>query len=280
MEQDERRRAIYEASQLVAAGWERRREFIEEATAPVSRWMVSALAPRPGDRILELAAGPGGTGFEAAELVGDGGRLLSTDLSPAMSEVARRRAAERGLSNVDFRVMDAEAMELPEDSFDGVLCRFGYMLMIDPAEALARTRGVLRPGGRLALAVWGAPAQNPWLAIAGRLLVERGHAPAPEPDEPGPFALADEGRVRALLAAAGFEDVRTDEVAVTWPYRDVGHYLEVATDTAFTVARMLGGLPEAERAEIAAALADRFAPFAVDEGGYAVPGVALVAAAA
>jgi len=279
MDQEERRRVLYETAQYVAAGWERQRALIDEATAPVREWMVRELAPRPGDRILELASGAGETGFDAAVLVGETGRLTSTDFAPAMSDVARRRGAERGLSNVEYRVMDAERIDLTDDAFDGVLCRFGYMLMADPASALAQTRRVLRPGGRLALAVWSAPERNPWLVIGTRLLVERGLVPPPDPDAPSPFAMADEERTRSLLEGAGFADVRTEEVAVRMRYRDVEHYLTVAQDTAFPVARALRGLSEAERAGLADALGQAFEPFAGD-GGYALPGVALAAVAA
>ena len=279
MDQEERRRALYETSQYVAAGWERQRPLIDEATTPVREWMVRELAPRPGERILELASGPGETGFDAAVLVGETGRLVSTDFAPAMSDVARRRGAERGLTNVEYRVMDAERIDLPDDAFDGVLCRFGYMLMADPASALAQTRRVLRPGGRLALAVWADPERNPWLTIGSRMLVERGLVPPPDPDAPSPFAMADAGRTRSLLEGAGFADVRIEEVAVWMRYRDVEHYLTVAQDTAFPVARALRGLSEAERAGLADALGQAFEPFAGD-GGYALPGVALAAVAA
>ena len=155
------RQTVYEIAKSLAPGWERQRARIEEGVAPVREWMIEKLAPRPGDTVLELAAGAGDTGFEAAAMVGESGRLISTDFSPEMVEVARRRGAELGLRNVDYRVMDAEHIELDSGSVDGVLCRFGYMLMADPAAALAETRRVLRRNGRLALSVWGAPRAQP-----------------------------------------------------------------------------------------------------------------------
>ena len=156
---EELRRAFYEIAQAIAPGWERRRAFVEQVTAPVREWMIRQLAPGPGDTVLELAAGAGDTGFEAAAIVGESGRLVSTDFSPAMFEVARRRGAELQVENVDYRVMDAERIELDDDSVDGVLCRYGYMLMADAAAALAETRRVLRPGG-----AWRWPSGDPWTA--------------------------------------------------------------------------------------------------------------------
>ena len=153
--------------------------------------------------MLELAAGVGETGFEAAALVGESGRLITTDFSPAMLEAARRRGTELGVANVEYRVIDAERIELDDDSVDGVLCRFGYMLMADPAAAFAETRRVLRPGGRLTLAVWGALERNPFFAIIGISLVQRGHIPPPEPPPaPGPFSMASAERLEELVREA------------------------------------------------------------------------------
>jgi ubiquinone/menaquinone biosynthesis C-methylase UbiE len=275
---EKQRREIYEIAEAIAPGWERWRARIEDVTAPVREWMINELAPRPGDTLLELAAGAGDTGFEAAAIAGERGRLISTDFSPAMVQAARRRAAELGLATVEHRVMDAERIELEADSIDGVLCRFGYMLMPDPAAALAETRRVLRPGGHLALAVWGAPERNPWITIGFGLLVERGHLPSPEPGAPGPFALASEDRTRALLEGAGFTAVRTEEIPVRFTFRDIDDYMTYSTDTGGPAALVLRGLPDDERDALKRRLDQAFAPFEGDEG-YALPGVALTAVA-
>ena len=140
-----------ESWEEAAPGWTRRQEEIRAFGAPVSHWMVQAIDPQPGQRLLELAAGLGETGFLAAELVAPVGGLIVTDQAAAMLEGARARAHELGLTNVEFQVMGAEWIDLPVASVDAVLCRWGYMLMDDPAAALSETRRVLRPGGRVAL---------------------------------------------------------------------------------------------------------------------------------
>jgi ubiquinone/menaquinone biosynthesis C-methylase UbiE len=275
---EKQRREIYEIAEAIAPGWERWRARIEEITAPVREWLIEELAPRPGDTVLELAAGAGDTGFEAAAIVGERGRLISTDFSPAMVQVARRRGAELGIGNVHHRVMDAERVELDSESVDGVVCRFGYMLMTDPAAALAETRRVLRPGGRLALAVWSAPERNPWATIGFGLLIERGHMPPPEPGAPSPFAMASEEQTRALLEGAGFTAIRTEEVPVRFAFRDLDDYTTYATDTGGPAALVLRRLPEDEREALKGKLGAAFAPFAAAVG-YELPGVALCAVA-
>ncbi len=264
--------------QRMASGWERRRADIDEVTAPVREWLVSELAPRPGDTILELAAGPGDTGHEVAAVVGEEGRLISTDFSPEMVEVARRGGEALGLRNVDYRTMDAEHLQLEDDSVDGVICRFGFMLMADPAAALSETRRVLRPGGRLALAVWRGPEQNPWISIAGRVLVERGHMAPPEPGSPGMFSMATDDRVESLLYAAGFERVRIEDVPVLLVYRGFDDYVALASDTGGSFSAAFRDSPLEEQVTLKREIEERLSPFEVG-GDYELPGLALVAVA-
>ena len=273
------RSANYEIAEAIAPTWERRRADIEKVATPVREWMLRELRPHTGDRLLELAAGVGETGFEAAALVGETGQLITSDLSPAMLDAARRRGAELGLTNVDYRIIDAERIELDDDSVDGVLCRFGYMLMADPAAALRETRRVLRPGGRLTLAVWGSLERNPFFAIVGVSLVERGLIePPPPPPAPGPFSMASAERTEALLRRAGFADVRTEELSGRFVIPDVDEYLSTIADTAGPIALALRALAEPERAAVKADVDDSLRRFAAD-GGYELPCVALCAVA-
>jgi len=278
VDRDEYRRTSLANWQTMAAGWERRRVDMETVTEPIRDWLVRELAPKPGETILELAAGPGDTGFAAAALLGNEGQLISTDFSSEMTEVARRRGRELGLLNVAYRTMDAEHLELEDDSVDGVICRFGFMLMSDTEAALAETRRVLRPGGRLVLATWRGPERNPWVAIGGRILTARGFMPPNEPGAPGMFTMSDDGRVESLLAAAGFTDVLIDDVPVRMPYGDVDEYVTATRDTGGAFARAFNEASEEEQRAITQELAEAFTPFEVD-GGLALPGLALVALA-
>lgn len=278
MESEEQRRARLENWAEMAPGWERAREERERIAAPVTEWLVRELAPQPGQTILELAAGQGDVGFAVAPLLGEDGRLVSTDFSPAMLEIARRRGEQLGLTNVEHRVLDAESIELEDDSVDGVLCRWGFMLMPEPATALAETRRVLRAGGRLAFSVWGSGERNPWIALAGRILVAHGHMPAPQPGEPGMFVLGDEGKLRDLVEGAGFTVARIEEVPVSNDFPSVEEYVRRSTDMGGMFARAWSEAPEEERERMTEELRDAFAPYALD-GRYELPGVALCAAA-
>ena len=160
-----------------------------------------------------------------------------------MVEFARQTGAARSLTNVEYRVLDAEQLDLPHASVDGVVCRFGYMLMAEPAAALRETRRVLRDGGTLSFTVWMGPERNPWAALPPLTLVERGHLPPPEPGTPGIFALADPTRIRELVTQAGFGEPELEEIAFEFRYADADELWD-------SLVRLAGGLA---RAGIAAA---------------------------
>jgi len=242
--------------------------------APVTDWLVRELAPKSGDVVLELAAGQGDVGFAVAALVGQSGRLISTDFSPAMLEIARRRGEELGLANVEFRELDAEDLDLEENSVDGVVCRWGYMLMPNPAIALGETRRVLRQGGRLAFAVWASGDRNPWSSVAGRILVAHGYMSPSDPGEPGMFVLANEKELCALVEDAGFATVQIERVPVDNKYRDVDEYVRRSNEMGGMFSRAWSAAPEDQREAMTEELRDAFEPFEVD-GGYELPGLAI-----
>lgn len=273
------RNASYEIWQAMAAGWDRERRWMWEVSRAVSEQMLEALAPEPGQTILELAAGTGETGFAAARAIGPGGRLISTDFSPEMVAAARRESERLGLGNVEHREMDAEHMDLDDDSVDGVLCRWGYMLMADPARALAETRRVLRAGGRLALSVWGSPERNPWATLPARALGEQTGALPPNPTDPGIFALADPERVRALVQEAGFAEPRLEEVEVRWRFDDFDAYWRYITDLAGGIAVALRAMPVSDRDAVRKRV-ERAAGDYRGDGGLELPGVVLNASTA
>jgi SAM-dependent methyltransferase len=240
--------------------------------------MIEALELRPGQRVLELAAGPGETGFLAAPLIAPGGTLISSDQSAAMVDTAKARAAELGLDNVEFRVINAESIALPVASIDAVLCRWGYMLAIDPLAALVETRRVLKSGGRVALAVWGSPLENPWLAIPSRVLQEHGLAEPPaSEDAPGAFALSDPARLRGLLEEAGFLEIEIDRVELVRTAPDFKTWWEMQLDMSPSGPVVRAANPSVARA-VAADLEAQLAPY-TSGNGLVVPGLSLTCVA-
>jgi SAM-dependent methyltransferase len=262
-----------------APGWGQRADQVRAFSMPVSEWLIDALALQPGELVLELAAGPGDTGFMAAELIRPGGTLVSSDGAEAMLEVARARARELGIDNVEFKRLELEWIDLETASVDAVLCRWGIMLIVDPAAALQEIRRVLKPGGRAALAVWDRPELNPWATIPGRALIELGHAEPPDPKAPGMFALASPGRLAELLGDAGFQDVVIDDVDVTRARPDLTSYIEETLDLSRPFADVYEGLDEDGRAAVRDAVAEAARRFGADDGSLRIPGRALVASA-
>ena len=267
-----------EGWQASAPGWERRRAFIWEASRQVSERLVDLLDPKPGESLLELAAGTGDTGFLAAEHIGPTGRLISSDLAPEMIAAARRRALELGISNVDFPVLDMQRLDLPDDHVDGVLCRWGYMLVPEPATAFAETRRVLRQGGRVAFAVWGSADENPWASAIGRVLIAHGLVARPDPDTPGPFRLADPERVRGLVHRAGLELLAQEDIPLMWRYGSFDEYWSASRDLSRTLATALEKIGEQEAEAVRADVYRTLEPYGLEEG-LAVPALTRVALA-
>lgn len=262
-----------------AVGWGRRAARVRDWGMPVSAWMIDHLALQAGERVLELAAGPGDTGFLAAELVAPGGQLISSDASPNMLEVARARAGELGIANVEFKQLELEWIDLPTASVDAVLCRWGVMLIVDPATALREMRRVLKAGGRAALAVWGAPDENPWATAPTRALVELGHTAPPDPSAPGMFALSPEGRLADLLEEAGFLDVVVESVELARVYPGVREYMAETLDLSVPFAEAYERLEAADQAEVERRIEELLKPHRGPDGSLRLPGRSLVAAA-
>jgi SAM-dependent methyltransferase len=258
----------------VASGWYAQREELWKASRPVGEWMVRRVDPQPGDTALELAAGLADTGLMAARLVGRLGRVIVTDFTPEMLAAARRRAEELGVHNAEFRVLDAERMDLETDSVDGVLCRWAYMLMIDPAAAFSETRRVLRPGGRLAFSVWAARERNPALSLVGGVLESQGHIPPPDPGAPSAFAMSDRGRIRELVVGAGFAEPEIEEVSFRWPFADRDAYWRYVTETSASTSPVLRALAPEVQTKVREQVHEAARPYRSGEG-YDFPAVCL-----
>lgn len=276
---DDARAQTRAAWEDAAAGWDRWQAINRAAGAPVSAWMIDAIAPQPGHVVLEVAAGPGDTGFLAAELIHPGGRLICTDGAEAMVEAARNRAAELGIANAEFVAMEAEWLDMPAASVDAILCRYGYMLVVDPGAALQEARRVLRPGGRVALAVWDSPDVNPELTAGRTALKAIGKWEEPPADAPGPFALSPVSKLQALLEDTGFTEIQVDALDIVTRLPSLDDAFAMLSDLSPSLRAGVKGLSPAEHTHLRDAFDEFLTPYVVKDGSVPIPGRTLVAAA-
>jgi ubiquinone/menaquinone biosynthesis C-methylase UbiE len=262
-----------------APGWKATRAIFQYVVLPVSHWMVEAIHPQPGHRVLELAAGLGDTGLLAAELVQPGGSVIITDAADGMVNAAGEHAKEVGASNVEVRAMQAEWIDLPAASVDGVLCRFGYMLLADPEAALRETRRVLKSGGRVALAVWDLPERNPWATVFRAAAESVGISSPPAPNQSGQFALSAPGALEEVLETAGFEDVEVEGIDLEFEAESIDAWWDFVVQTSPTATEQVRGLAPAEHYKLRDAVDAGYAGYVRDDGSLLLPARALVAAA-
>jgi ubiquinone/menaquinone biosynthesis C-methylase UbiE len=273
------RAELLERWDRAARGWGQRAQRMRDFGMPVSTWMIDHAGLQPGQRVLELAAGPGETGLLAAELITPGGVLVSSDGSESMLDLARARAAELGINNVEFKRLELEWIDLPTASVDVVMIRWGVMLTVDPEAALREARRVLVPGGRIVLAVWDQAELNPWATITDRGLIELGHAEPPDPTAPGMFALAAPGHLHEMLEAAGFLEVLVESLELPRAPVTVAEVLAEKLDLSRGFADAYERLSEADRRALEDRIASLGVPYAGPDGRLLLPARSLVAAA-
>ncbi|HEY7052106.1 MAG TPA: methyltransferase domain-containing protein, partial [Mycobacterium sp.] len=236
-----------------------------------------AAGVRPGDRVLELACGPGGTGLAAADVVGPDGEVVLSDVVLEMLGIAAQRAAARQLGNITIAQVDMENIAFPDASFDAVLCREGLMLVIDPAAALREAHRVLVPGGSAAFAVWGPRERNPWLSLLLDEVSARLGVPVPPPGMPDPFGLAEHGNLEELLGAAGFDDVVISEVATPMAVSTFDEWWSIVPALAGPVRPVLDAQPPEVIAAVQSQIEAAIGQFRSDAGGFEIPGLSFLA---
>jgi SAM-dependent methyltransferase len=259
----------------VAPAWAAHAGYIDTRGAVVSQAMFNAAGLRSGQRVLELACGPGSVGIAAAEVVGPDGAVVLSDFAPEMTAIAAARAKAAGLTNVTTRVADAQRIDFPDAAFDVVLCREGLMLVPEPASAMGEARRIVRPGGRAVFTVWGPRERNPWLGVLFDAITAQLGIPVPPPGLPGPFSLEAAGALRALFVGADFKDVLVEEVSTPMHATSVDEWWSVVPSLAGPVAQLLASLPADAAAAIRSHAEAAMADFATADG-YELPGVVIL----
>lgn len=260
------------------AAWRRWNPTLDRWYGDVTRQMLDLARIQAGQRILDIAAGAGEPAVSAAERVGPDGYVLATDVSEGIVELARQVALERGLKQVETRAMDGEKLELPDASFDAVLCRLGLMYMPHPVTALREWRRALRPGGRVAVVVFSTPDRNSWGAMPASIIRRRAQVPPPVAGQPGPFSLGDPGVLEGAFRQAGFADPEVRAVPVPHRAASAAEYVRVAREAFGAFNAMMGHMPPQERESVWNEVEGSMRCFE-SPGGFEVPGECLVGAA-
>jgi ubiquinone/menaquinone biosynthesis C-methylase UbiE len=183
--------------------WEKHRDIIRGMFAPVTQALVTDAASTGHAAVLDIATGPGEPALSIAELIGSEGKVVGTDPVPEMVEAARREAHRRGLHNASFEVAFAENLPFPPNSFDAVVSRFGVMFFASPVDSFCECLRVLKPGGRIAVAVWHFAERNPFHYTVAKVVERYVESTPPVPDSPDAFRYASPGKLQAVLSEAG-----------------------------------------------------------------------------
>jgi ubiquinone/menaquinone biosynthesis C-methylase UbiE len=260
------------------AAWRRWNPTLDRWYGEATRQMLDLTRILPGQRILDIAAGAGEPAVSAAERVGPSGYVLATDISEGIVELALQVARERGLKQVETRVMDGENLDLPDASFDAVLCRLGLMYMPHPVAALREWRRALKAGGRVAVVVFSTPERNSWGAVPASIIRRRAQLPPPVPGQPGPFSLGGPGVLEGIFREAGFANPAVRAVPVPHRTTNAAEYVRVAREAFGAFNAMMAQLPPQERESVWNEIEGALRSFESPDG-FEVPGECLVGAA-
>ena len=260
-----------------ATAWGERSASFERSVQAVTLELVERSALFAGETVIELACGPGGMLPLLADSVAPGGRVLATDIAPAMVDLARERVDAERVAGVDVSVGDIDWLDLESGCAGAIIARFGHMFATDPEAALKEARRVLRPGGRLATAVWDAPERNPYGSIPLEALAAIGLGDRPTAGEAGMFRLSVEGEVGELLLSAGFSDVEVTPVPVNFRFGSIGELVDWTLGLSQRIRRGLQEGAVGSLEEFHSELEQRVERFTGRDGSVDLPGTALVA---
>lgn len=261
-----------------AEGWARHQLAFDTAASPVAARLVENARLQPGMRVLELASGLGDTGLLAAATVGPTGSVVLSDAAPAMLERLRQRS--KGVAGVEVRELFLEALKFDTAAVDVVICRWGYMLAVDPGAALQETRRVLAPGGRVSLAAWAGPEANPWTGAPLPALLDRGLIPDPARIQgPHQFAWQDPAMIREALLGAGFFDPQIEQVDIEFVFGSVDEWWDTRLDLSPELTAAIAAISPEERDELTADLERELQPYLRSDGTLVLPGKTHVAVA-
>jgi len=260
------KQATTEQWQAAAEAWNRWSPTIEGWLRPATAVMLDLAGVRDGSRVLDVAAGAGGQTLAAAARAGHSGRVLATDVAPAILEFAQENARREGLTNVAVRVMDGENLDVEPGHFDAVISRLGLIYFPDQQRALRGMLRALAPGGRAAAIVYSTPDRNGFFSVPVSVIRERAQLPPPAPGQPGPFSLGAPGVAEQAFRDAGFVDVVSVRIDAPLRLATAAECVQFERDSFGALHQMLAGLDDAARTEAWAAITERLTAYDSPEG--------------
>ncbi len=272
--------ATYKAEQRqnwssVAEGWKTWWSTLERGAQPVSERLVHLAGVQPGQKVLDVATGIGEPAVTAAQRVGATGRVVAVDLAPPMLAIAKERATALGLQHIVFREGDAESLDLSEGDFDAILSRWGLMFLPNLPQALGRMKQLLKPGGRLAAAVWGEPSDVPLLSLAMGSMMQVLQLPQPPAEAPGPFSLADAATLQQAFQGAGFQDVHVEQLTIAFEFSSAEEYIRFQQAVAAPVQSVLVEYPADQQEAVWQAMKQAIQSYAAADGSVRLPNSVL-----
>jgi SAM-dependent methyltransferase len=249
--------------------------FYDRFEEPVNDRLIASAEIEPGDTVVDVATGIGDPALSVAQRVGPAGRVIATDQSTAMLDIARKRAHDRGLTNIEFRQLDANAYDFPEETVDAVVCRWGLMFLSDLSDALGRMRRSLKPGRALAAATWGEPDKVPIISVRRRVIGEFDLPQSPN----DPFRLSSPARIKSLALSAGFDEADVTSFAVPYEYASIAAFADAQRTAHESRMTALLARPPAEQEKFWRALAAAAIPYTENDGVVKMPCEVLLLAA-
>ena len=234
----------------LSPAWEQYDNWFQRQTHTVAEWLCRVADLRAGQRVLDLASGSGQPALTAARLVRPGGSVVATDLSEGMLRVARRKANMADIDNIEFKTMDAENIDFPDDTFDAVICRWGLMFCPDPARAVQEVYRVLKPHRPFATTTFTAPDKNPWMEVSTRIAAAALGVQPPPAEAPTPTRLNDSDRLKGMFAGAGFKNVEVETRPFAWEFASAEESWTITTTFTPMFANAVARLDEAGKARM------------------------------
>ena len=230
-------------------GWKKWNDIMMDFLKPVGDEIIRSINPKGEDVVLDIAAGTGEPGLTIATML-KGGKVVITDLSENMLEIAKKNAKQRGIKNIETRACDVCELPFDDNTFDAISCRFGFMFFPDMLLAAKEMVRVLKPGGRIAVAVWNVPEKNFWVTVTGGTINRNMQLPMPPPEAPGMFRCAKEGMLQGLFQQAGLKNTSEKEVLGKLNTKTTDNYWNMMTEVAAPFVAALSKADDAMKEKI------------------------------